>query len=307
MLAVLLRYFRIPLLIIVPYIFFVFIVGWFLKLSHYSFINSNREYALLFNNEIKTIFQQPLEIFAYKFYQFIGKIFPQGVSDEYNNLIFLISKNLILNISLSYIIYCAGTIGIVSILLRFETFQNVIVKLFSAKTNHQKISEINNRMNDKSGDYFRTFVHEKDRNKSSMELKLLLTDFYAFKTLQFSVIFALSFLITPFITYKIVFFFGKLILVPCLIFGVKAYLIMLQFFVILEFIGLSLLFAMFLNLFFLKYNFFVYALKNIIVENLVYLYNMDTNDNSAKEHANIRLYTFQNDFLTTLFKEKTQA
>lgn len=81
---------------------------------------------MIFNKNIENTFQKPLENIANEFYQSIGSIIPKGASTDYTELVTTISQNLLFNIGLLYILYFAGSIFLMLILIRFNFFQKLL-------------------------------------------------------------------------------------------------------------------------------------------------------------------------------------
>ncbi|MGE4399251.1 MAG: hypothetical protein AB7D29_06980 [Campylobacterales bacterium] len=298
-----LKYFKMPLIMILPYIFLVTTIELIFRLFNYHAPLSGGFFIDIVNKNAY-IFQKPLESIAINFYQSIGKVVPSGISNGYNELINNITKNLVFNIGLSYMLYCAGFVFIFSILIRFATARNLIAKINKNKLDRAVLIEINEKMNDTAGDYYRDFAHSTDRNKLSMEIKLLLSDKYSYTILQFSFFIAISLLSIPYLTYQYVFWIAKYFNIVFLIFGIETYLLFFQIQVIMEFILLSIVLSLLLTIAFYKKNIFIYIMKNIIAENCLYLYRMDTNDTRQKDYAIKRLNEFNSNEISKLFNQK---
>ena len=147
---------------------------------------------MIFNKNIENTFQKPLENIANEFYQSIGSVIPKGVSTDYTELVTTISQNLLFNIGLSYILYFAGSIFLMLILIRFTFFQKLLSKF---KIDQETVNQINSKINDLNGNYYRNLAEEKDRSKIGIEIKLLYTDFYSYHIFQFSIFLSIALLI----------------------------------------------------------------------------------------------------------------
>jgi hypothetical protein len=244
-----------------------------------------------------------LENIANEFYQSVGYIVPKGVSSDYTELVTTISQNLLFNIGLSYILYFAGSILLILILIRFNFFQKLLSKL---KIDQETASQINSKINDLNGNYYRNLAEEKDRSKMGIELKLLYTDFYSYHIFQFSIFLSIGLLIVPYITHEYVFFVGKFFNLPFLLGGIETYLKWFQFHIITEFIGISLMLSMGLMMLFFKNNIIVNILNKFIIKNLLSLYNYADNDLS-KGYAIKRVEEFKNENLKKLFYSKIES
>lgn len=302
MIAYLFKYLKMPILFVVPYMLIITLTDILLRFINYNFFKSNAHFEVLFYRTENDFFKSSLENVAKSVYDILGSCIPEFFANQYVEITGNISSSLLFNIGFFYILYATIAFSIFPILINFNFF-NEFIKKYDPEHNpydfkKKYLKEIEN-------DYFRQIAFMKDLGRLGLEIKLFLTDYFTYQVLQFSILLSISLLFIPYISHEIVFDMGKYVCLVFIIFGYDVYLFFFKFFIILEFIGLSIMAALFLSIIFFHNNFLVRLIHVHIVKYFVALYYYNSSFLS-KRYAVKRIKKFNNKRLYKCFRLKVR-
>ena len=296
--AYIIKYLKIPLMIIMPYLLLILIQEVFFRMINYDFLNENKHYSLILNYN-ENIFINYIELISYEIYSTFQKVIPSGLVEKMIDFPSSMSKNLLFNIGLTYMIYCSISITLFVLLINTNFLSKYLKRL--------KIDQdVINRVNDKNGDSFREYIDQDIRlSPYDIELKLLFTDAFSVNMFQLSIFLSFSFIVIPYLTHEYVFFVSKYISLPTAFFGINVYINSFITSMILELSLLSITFAMFLLLIFFKNNLVLLMFNKFIIKNFILLYNIEKEKTNESVNTIMRLKEFNNPKLERLFLKKT--
>ncbi|MFW0713990.1 hypothetical protein [Aliarcobacter butzleri] len=290
------RYSKIPIILISPYLFFILLEEIIFSFIRYDFLVENKHFFNLLNyNENLLIYY--LELISIEFYYRIQEVLPSGISNYLLEVLPTLSKNFLFNIGLVYLIYCSSFITLIIIIINIEIKP---IYIFIKKI--ILIEEFKNKINDKNGDFFRNLRNIDIRIPAlSLELKLLFTDINMINIMQYSLFLSFSFCIIPYLSHEYVFFIGKYVTLPFIVIGIDFYINTFITYILLQLTLLSILVACGLILIFSKRNIIILVFRGFIVKNFVLLHNIEIEKNINNTYTSSRLNTFNDSKLKEMF------